>query len=152
MSRKYKFHNKQGLYFVSFAIVYCIDVFIREKYLSILASSIEYCRKYKGMEVYAYCFMPSHVHLVFHSSSENPSALLRDFKKYTAKKMLHTIQNNPQESRKEWLLWMFKKAGTAKSNVSTYQFWQHHNKPPLAPVCNWCYINISTNKNTGFIF
>jgi putative transposase len=33
MSRKYKFHNKQGLYFVSFATVYWIDVFIREEYV-----------------------------------------------------------------------------------------------------------------------
>jgi len=32
MSRKYKFHNKEGIYFVSFAVVYWIDVFIREAY------------------------------------------------------------------------------------------------------------------------
>ncbi len=40
-----------------------------------------------------------------------------------------SIVENPQESRKEWLLWMFEKAGKEKGNVSTYQFWQHHNKP-----------------------
>mgnify|MGYP003582277094 CR=1 FL=1 len=28
MSRKYKFHNKEGLYFVSFATVFWIDVFV----------------------------------------------------------------------------------------------------------------------------
>jgi putative transposase len=33
MSRKYKFHKEQGLYFVSFATVYWIDVFIREEYV-----------------------------------------------------------------------------------------------------------------------
>ncbi|SHJ67714.1 transposase [Aquimarina spongiae] len=129
MSRKYKFHNKSGPYFVSFAAVYWIDVFIREKYLSILANSIDYCRKEKGMELYAYCFMSSHVHLVFRSGSEDPSGLIRDFKKHTAKKVVQAIQDNPQESRKEWLLWMFEKAGKEKGNVSTYQFWQHHNKP-----------------------
>ncbi|MFD2561870.1 REP-associated tyrosine transposase [Aquimarina rubra] len=129
MSRKYKFHNTSGLYFVSFATVYWIDVFTRQKYFSILASSIEYCRKEKGMEVYAYCFMPSHMHLIFRSTKQNPSSLLRDFKKYTAKKTLLAIQDNPQESRKEWLLEMFAKAGKERSNINTYQFWQHHNKP-----------------------
>ena len=114
MSRKYKFHNKSGLYFVSFATVYWIDVFIREKYLSILANSIDYCRKGKGMELYAYCFMSSHVHLVFRSGIEDPSGLIRDFKKHTAKKVVQAIQDNPQESRKEWLLWMFEKAGKEK--------------------------------------
>ena len=129
MSRKYKFHNKEGLYFVSFATVYWIDVFTREKYLTILANSIDYCRNKKGMEVYAYCFMPSHIHLVFRSATKDPSGLLRDFKKHTAKTIVEAIMENPQESRKEWLLWMFEKAGKHKGNVNTYQFWQHHNKP-----------------------
>ncbi len=129
MSRKYKFHDKQGLYFVSFATVYWIDVFTREKYLTILANSIDYCRAKKAMEVYAYCFMPSHVHLVFRSGKEDPSGLLRDFKKHTAKEVLQAIEDNPQESRREWLFWMFEKAGKEKGNISKYQFWQHHNKP-----------------------
>lgn len=55
--------------------------------------------------------------------------LLRDYKKFTSKKVIKNIENNPQESRKEWLLYMFKRAGQKKSNVNTYQFWQHHNKP-----------------------
>ena len=39
------------------------------------------------------------------------------------------IEENPQESRKEWLLWMFEKAGKKNSNVTKYQLWQQHNKP-----------------------
>lgn len=73
--------------------------------------------------------MPSHIHLIFRSSNDKPSELLRDFKKHTAKKELEAIKNNPQESRKEWLLWMFERAGKKSSNVSQFQFWQHHNKP-----------------------
>ncbi|SEL72816.1 REP element-mobilizing transposase RayT [Aquimarina amphilecti] len=129
VSRNYKFHNKSGLYFVSFATVYWIDVFTREKYLSILAQSIDYCRKEKSMEVYAYCFIPSHIHLVFRSGNDDPSGLIRDFKKYTAKKVIQAIENNPQESRKEWLLWMFEKAGKNNVTVTNRQFWQQHNKP-----------------------
>ncbi|GAA4280320.1 hypothetical protein GCM10022260_07410 [Gaetbulibacter aestuarii] len=55
--------------------------------------------------------------------------LLRDFKKFTTKKMIQTIAENPKESRREWLLWMFERAGKEKTNGNRYQFWQHHNHP-----------------------
>ena len=129
MSRKYKFHNKLAAYFISFATVYWLDVFTRQVYFNVLEESIAYCRKEKGMEVFAYCFMPSHVHLIFRSSSEDPSGLIRDFKGYTARKLIKTIEENPQESRKEWLLWMMERAGKKKSNVKQHQLWQQHNKP-----------------------
>tara|TARA_R110002051_G_scaffold314220_1_gene391067 strand:- start:2806 stop:3324 length:519 start_codon:yes stop_codon:yes gene_type:complete len=129
MSRKYKFHNRTAAYFVSFATVYWIDVFTRQSYFSILERAIEYCRKEKGMEVFAYCFMPSHIHLIFRSENKDPSGLLRDFKGFTAKKLIQEIEENPQESRKEWLLWMMARAGKKRSNITKRQFWQQHNKP-----------------------
>jgi putative transposase len=70
MSRNYKFHNKSGLYFVSFATVNWIDVFTRQVYFDVLAESISYCRKEKDMVLYCYCFMPSHVHFIFRSANE----------------------------------------------------------------------------------
>ncbi len=129
MSRKYKFYNKEGLYFVSFAIVYWIDVFVRDEYFNTVIESLKFCRKEKGMEIYAYCLMPSHVHLIFRAENSNPGDLLRDFKTYTSKKLQRQIFDNNQESRKEWILWMMEKAGKANSNVRSRQFWQQHNKP-----------------------
>jgi len=129
MSRNYKFHNKNGLYFVSFATINWIDVFTRQVYFDVLSDSVNYCRKEKGMELYCYCFMPSHVHFIFRSANEDPSGLMRDFKRHTSKKVIEAIQNNPQESRKEWLLWMFERAGKNNATTTKYQFWQQHNKP-----------------------
>lgn len=129
MSRKYKFHNPTAAYFVSFATVYWMDIFTRECYFKVLADSVDFCRKEKGMELFAYCFMPSHIHLIFRSNNEAPHELLRDFKKHTAKAIINEIQYNPQESRKEWMLWMMEQTAKKKGNVSKYQFWQHHNKP-----------------------
>ena len=43
--------------------------------------------------------------------------------------MLQLIEDNPQESRKEWMLWMFARAGIKNSNNVNYQFWQQHNQP-----------------------
>lgn len=39
MSTKYKFHNQEQLYFITFAIVNRIDLFIRNEYRQILLDS-----------------------------------------------------------------------------------------------------------------
>ena len=109
MSRKYKFAEKDGAYFVSFATVYWIDVFTRIDYFDIIIESLDYCRKNKGMEIYGYCIMPSHIHLIFRSSLGDPSGLMRDFKGFTSRKILKAIAENPQESRKDWYFGCLKK-------------------------------------------
>ena len=129
MSRKYKFREANGAYFISFATVYWIDVFTRVDYFDLMIESFDYCRKQKGLELYGYCIMPSHVHLIFRSSLGDPSGLIRDLKGFTSKKILKAIEENPQESRKEWLLWMFEKAGKKNNNVQFRQFWQQNNQP-----------------------
>ncbi|MFD2732215.1 transposase [Pedobacter alpinus] len=129
MSRKHKFYDKEGLYFVSFATVYWIDVFVRDQYFEILQTSLAYCRKEKGMELYCWCIMPSHVHLIFRAKDANPGELLKSFKMYTSKAMQKAIEENMHESRKEWMLWLMERAGLKNSNVKKRQFWQQNNKP-----------------------
>ena len=129
MSRKYKFYNKEGLYFVSFATVYWIDVFVREQYFEKLVESLDYCRIEKGMEIYCWCIMPSHVHLIFKAKENNPGELLKSFKTYTSKALQKAIEEHGQESRRDWLLWLMKRAGEKNSNITNRQFWQQNNKP-----------------------
>ena len=132
MSRKYKFHNEAGLYFVTMATVYWLDIFTRRIYKDIIIDSMEYCKKEKGLIVYAYVIMSNHIHFVI-SKKENIEQkladIIRDFKKYTAMQIIKAIRENPQESRKEWLLWLLKRAGSKNSQNSVYQFWQQHNQP-----------------------
>lgn len=111
MSRKYKFHNPEGLYFVSFATVYWIDVFVRRIYADILVESLNYSVREQDMLLHAWCIMPSHVHLIFRAGDSNPQTLLQDFKKYTSKQIIQAIRDNIQESRREWLIWMMERAG-----------------------------------------
>ena len=129
MSRKYKFHNKEGLYFVSFAVVNWIDLFIRNEYCEIIIESLDYCRKNKGLEIYCWCIMTSHVHLIIRAKNNDPETVLGKFKEFTSKKLRKAIEENLIESRKELILWMFKQAGSTSSNVKEFQLWQHHNKP-----------------------
>jgi putative transposase len=129
MSRKYKFYDKGGLYFVSFATVYWVDVFVREQYFTAIVESLDYCRKNKGLEIYCWCIMPSHVHLILRAKENNPDALLGRIKEYTSKEIQKRIIENLKESRREWLLGMMEQAGQKSSNVKGRQFWQHNNKP-----------------------
>ena len=52
-----------------------------------------------------------------------------DFKRFTSRAVVKSIQENPRESRKEFLLLTFKKAAEKSSNVRNCQFWRHDNKP-----------------------
>jgi len=110
MSRNYKFHNPDGIYFVSFAVVEWVDVFTRRMYKDIIVDSLNFCIKEKGMVLYTWCIMTNHMHLVFSSTQSNPAQLLGDFKRFTSNKLVKAILDNPQESRKEWLMQMFKQA------------------------------------------
>ena len=130
MSRNYKFHNPEGLYFVSFAVVKWLDVFTRNQYKNILLESLEFCQQNKGMEIIAWCIMTNHVHLVFRSiEGQKPELILGDFKRFTSKAIVKAIKENPRESRKKFLLSEFEKAAKNSSNVKHYQFWRHDNKP-----------------------
>lgn len=73
--------------------------------------------------------MSNHVHLVVSAKNNDTSDILRDFKKITCKQVIRAITENEQESRREWMLEIFKKAGAANSRNSVYQFWRQDNQP-----------------------
>jgi REP element-mobilizing transposase RayT len=70
MSRNYKFHDQSQIYFISFATVYWLDVFSRSTYKDFIVDSINYCRKNKGLEVYAWVIMTSPVHMIIGTREE----------------------------------------------------------------------------------
>jgi putative transposase len=129
MAHKYAFRDSAQLHFVSFATVNWIDVFVRRQYCDILVDSLKYCIEHKELELYAWCIMSSHVHLIISSEAANLSDIMRDVKRHTSKKILALIEDDIQESRREWMLWMFARAGERNSNNEKYQFWQQDNHP-----------------------
>lgn len=52
-----------------------------------------------------------------------------DLKTFTFKAIQKLIQENPQETRKEWILEMMQKQGERNSNVKYRQLWQQHTVP-----------------------
>lgn len=129
MSRKYKFRDARGVYFITFTVVAWVDVFTRNLYRDILISSFEFCTANKGLRIHAYVIMTNHVHMIISCENTHPSDVMRDMKKHTSTQLIKAIAGNPRESRKKWMLAVFNCAGEKKSNNVTYQFWQHDNHP-----------------------
>ena len=84
MSTKYKFRDQDKLYFVSFAVVNWIDLFIRNEYKDIMLKSWQHCREYKGLEIYGWCIMTSHVHMIVGTHGDKLEDIMRDMKKHTS--------------------------------------------------------------------
>ena len=67
--------------------------------------------------------MSSHIHLVFRSiNGHKPELLIGDLKRFTSKAIIKAIKENPQESRKEFLLNFFLQEGSKTKPAST-GFW-----------------------------
>jgi len=64
MSDKYKIHNIDGAYFVTFTIVEWIKVLEDDSYKRLITDNISFYQKNKGLIVYGYCIMPNHVHMI----------------------------------------------------------------------------------------
>jgi len=133
MSTKYKFHDPDACYFVTFVPIAIgigwIDLFTRNVYKDILLESWKYCQKEKGLLIHAYVIMTNHVHMIISRNSDTLlEAIMRDMKKFTSSKLLEAIKKEP-ESRREWMLTLFRQAGENNSNNKIFQLWQQDNHP-----------------------
>jgi len=82
------------------------------------------------MQLNAGIIMTNHVHLIMSAKKDFIiSNILRDLKKYTSKQIVQAIKENPKESRREWMIYMFERAGKRNSNNKDFQFWQQGNHP-----------------------
>ncbi|MEX8547505.1 MAG: transposase [Mucilaginibacter sp.] len=123
MGFKYKVSN-DGIYFLTTTVVDWIDVFTRKELAEIIIESLKYCQKEKGLVLYAWCLMPSHLHLIASTAeSKSLSDVMRYFKKFTSKSIVAAVKEI-NESRREWLLDKFGFAGRTNFKNKEYKFWQ----------------------------
>ncbi len=125
MSTKYKAVYAGKAYFITITTVNWVELFTRLSLRYIITNSLNYCCKEKGLEIYAYCLMPSHLHLMCRAQDDDEklSDIIRDFKKFTSKKIIQKVIEGP-ESRREWLLEMFEKACAHLKRDQQYKVWQ----------------------------
>ena len=126
MKEGYTIKDQSRAHFITATVVDWIDVFSRQIYRDCIIESLSYCIKNKGMILYGYVIMSNHIHLIIQSENCELSDLLRDFKKFTATRILDLIKNTP-ESRREWMLERFHKATFSHNRNKNYQLWQYGN-------------------------
>jgi len=63
MSTKYKAIITDEAYFITITTVGWIDVFTRLNQKNNIINALQYCQANKGLEIYAYCIMSSHIQM-----------------------------------------------------------------------------------------
>jgi REP element-mobilizing transposase RayT len=124
---RYFITNQQDRYFLTLSVIHWIDIFTRLEYKDVIVDSLRYCRQSKGLDLYAWVVMSNHVHLV--ASCRSPhrmSDFLRDFKKFTSKKIIETMQTI-NESRREWMLDKFSFEARRTGRAKEFKIWTDDN-------------------------
>jgi len=98
-AENYRIEDQHAVYFLTLTVTDWIDVYSRPEYKTIILDGLTYCRQNKGLKLYAWCLMSNHMHLVCQTVQPfRMSDFLRDFKQYTAKRTLATIQEIPERN------------------------------------------------------
>lgn len=88
----------KNLYFVTTTVVNWVDIFSRPKYKHIIIESLAFCQKTKGLKIYVWVLMPNHLHFIIGAENlEQVQTVLRDFKKFTSKKIVAELLEDIQE-------------------------------------------------------
>lgn len=124
---RYYISNQHQTYFITCTIVAWIDLFTRPVYQQIIVDSLNYCASTKGLVLNGWVLMSNHLHIV--GRCEEPhrmSDFLRDFKKFTSKKLSAAITETT-ESRREWLLDKFGFEARRTGRADNYKIWKDDN-------------------------
>jgi putative transposase len=116
-------------YFLTFNTVDKIDLFVRPAYKQIVADALNHFIRTRGLNLYAWCLMSSHLHLVLRTKDGSAPALFeRDFKKYTTPALLKTIEME-MDLRRDWMLRRFEEYGRSLRRLEKYHLWQNCSSP-----------------------
>ena len=102
------------------------DAFMRREHKQVLCDSLNYCVNVKGLEIFSYVIMSSHIHIVARAKEGNLSDIIRDFKKFTSAMLIKDFLSL-NESRSDWMLDLFKAGGKKQKKKSSMQLWQYNN-------------------------
>ena len=126
----YTIKDQNAIHFITFSVVDWIDVFTKFDYIQIVLDSLKFCQKKKGLKLFSWVIMTNHVHFIMAAKKGYKlSNILRDFKKHTSYELLRAIEENEAEIRKDWMIEMFRKHGSANPRNEIMQFWQQDNHP-----------------------
>ncbi len=84
----YRIHEDASVYFVTYSVVSWLPVFVSERPCRLIADSLVFCHKNKGLRVNAYVIMPTHMHAIVFDRDHEPERLagvLDGFRRFTGR-------------------------------------------------------------------
>ncbi len=126
MSTGYQIDDQYATYYLTPTIVDWVDVFSKKIYRDIVVDTLNFYIRERELVVYGYVIMTNHMHLIVRSRNGTLSDTLRDFKKYTSRKISDTVVSSA-ESRREWMLHRFEWNAATNMRSTNRQVWTHEN-------------------------
>jgi len=138
VGRKYKICDQSKLHFVTFTAVDWLNIFEDPKHCFIFIDSVKYCQKHKSLEVYSWCIMPNHVHMIIGTSGDTRlQDVIRDLRSFTSRKIRLNLEEIAEfDLNNLYILQHMKRTGERNSRNFDFQLWQQHYHP----------IELSTNR------
>jgi REP element-mobilizing transposase RayT len=132
MPSSYLIDKQEATYFLTPTVVEWASIFLDDSYKQKICDSLNYCIEKKGLEIFAYVIMSTHMHMIARAKQKNLSNLIRDFKKFTGGTITWELQKlltkDPvrMEDYAE-ILEIFKTGGRKQKKKSKMQLWQYNN-------------------------
>jgi REP element-mobilizing transposase RayT len=115
-------------YFITMTVIDWIDIFTKPVYKHIITESLKYCQRNKGLEIMAWVIMSNHIHMIARAKDGYLlSDILRDFKKFTSKKIAEELLSG-NDSRKEWIINRMEFRGKVNPKIRDFKFWMEGNE------------------------
>jgi REP element-mobilizing transposase RayT len=116
-------------YLLTLNIVDKIDLFVRPAYKQVIADALNHFIRTQSLNLYSWCLMSSHLHLVLRTKDGSaPAYFERDFKKYTTPALLKTIEVE-MDLRRDWMLQRFEEYSKSLRRLEKFHLWQNCSSP-----------------------
>ena len=126
MSHGCKIDKQDAAYFLTLTITDWQYVFKEDRFKNILVDGLNFCVEKKGLEIFSYVIMSTHMHLIARAKNEDLSFVIGGFKKFSAIKILNILR---KENPNSIYLYKFSEAAKKHSRNENFQFWKYGNHP-----------------------
>ncbi len=124
MDRYRIFKGDNHAYLLTFRFTYWLPLFnMGEPCAQIVLDSLDFCRREKGLTLFAFVLMIDHLHLI--ASHDDLSGVIRDFKTFTSRQIRAELQ---QVGRERWLELLETRARTAGTGQE-FKVWEEGAHP-----------------------
>lgn len=139
MSNRFKVvHGGPYPHFITTSIVEWLPVFISGAYFETVLDSLSHLRENRGLLIHSFVIMPTHIHAILTASHDDLPAIIRDFKKFTARRIYELAKADGNDL----YTWMFKRAAENEPRAR-FRVWQDNYHPEV--VYSWEFFQQKAN-------